>query len=222
MIRKSFYLPLATVLCLAAVAPANAALVITEVQATGNNNAYGADWFELTNTGPTALTITNWRMDDGSASFATSVALNGVASIAAGQSVIFFETSNLASTVASFQTTWWGSSPPAGLLFGSYSGGGVGLSDSGDAVNIFDAAGSTLASLVFGASDTTSPKATFDGAGVLAYSVAGVNGAFLSANGQEIGSPGFATAPVPLPAAAWLLLSGLGALGTAARRRRSA
>jgi len=31
-----------------------------------------------------------------------------------------------------------------------------------------------------------------------------------------------APAPVPLPAAAWLLISGLGAVGAVARRRRSA
>jgi hypothetical protein len=50
-------------------------------------------------------------------------------------------------------------------------------------------------------------------------SVAGVNGAFLSANGQEIGSPGTIGA-VPLPGTAILMLSGLGLLGIGAGRKK--
>jgi hypothetical protein len=46
-----------------------------------------------------------------------------------------------------------------------------------------------------------------------------VNGAFLSASGLETGSPGTAVAPVPLPAAAWLLFSGFGLLAPLVRRR---
>jgi hypothetical protein len=50
-------------------------------------------------------------------------------------------------------------------------------------------------------------------------SVAGVNGAFVSASGLEVGSPGTISA-VPLPDSVVLLLSGLGALGLLAIGRR--
>ena len=49
-----------------------------------------------------------------------------------------------------------------------------------------------------------------------------MNGAFKSVTGGEIGSPGIDTAvtPVPLPASALLLLSGLGGAGLFRRKRR--
>ena len=70
-------------------------VAITEVSPTGSSASYGADWFELTNTGSSALDITGWKMDDNSNSFAASVALRGVTSIAAGQSVVFLEPEKL-------------------------------------------------------------------------------------------------------------------------------
>jgi len=47
---------------------------------------------------------------------------------------------------------------------------------------------------------------------ITTQSVAGVDGAFVSAAGLEVGSPGSMSA-VPLPGSVVLLLSGLGALG---------
>jgi len=102
----------------------------------------------------------------------------------------------------------------------------VGLSQSGDAVNIYDSTGTVVADVNVNASSLTS--GTFDNTAGLnnatlsQFSVAGINGAFKSANGK-IGSPGIDTAvtPVPLPAAAWLLLSGLGGLGAFRRRPNS-
>ena len=70
--------------------------------------------------------------------------------------------------------------------------------------------------MTFG-NDAGSPIGTFENdtglndTTLTTQSVAGVNGAFVSASGLEIGSPGTVSA-VPLPDSVVLLLSGLGAL----------
>jgi hypothetical protein len=210
---------------------ASAALVISEVDAAGSGTStYKADWFELTNTGSSSISLSGLRMDDNHASFAASVALNGVASLGAGQTAVFIEDTSATSDAAlntAFEAAWFGSSVPAGLVIGNYGGSNVGLSQSGDAVNIYNAGGTLVTGVTFGTSPATG--GTFDntagasGAISLA-SVAGVNGAFKSVTGGEIGSPGIDTAvtPVPLPATALLLMSGLGGAGMFRRKQRVA
>lgn len=198
----------------------NADIIISEVYPAGSGNTtYTADWFELTNRGATTIDITGWRMDDSSASFGTSVALEEVTSIGAGQSVIFMESSlaNFAGRVQSFNQAWFGSNTSS-VIFGRYSGSGVGLSTGGDGVTIFDSLAAVQASVSFGATTT---GFTFDNAAGLAgtisqLSVAGVNGAFLSFDGFETGSPG-AIAAVPEPTS--MALVGLGLLGFAGARQ---
>ena len=71
-----------------------ASLIISEVAAwSSGNSPVGDDWFEVTNVGTAAANISGWRMDDNSASFGSSLALNGITTIAPGESVIFIETS---------------------------------------------------------------------------------------------------------------------------------
>jgi VCBS repeat-containing protein len=165
---------------------------------SSGNSPVGADWFEVTNGGSAALNITGWRFDDNSNSNANSVALNGVTSIAAGESVIFLEASpaNAATTIAAFINTWFGGTAPAGLQLGTYSGSGVGLSTGGDAVNLFDSTGTVRANVSFGNSPA-GPYSTFNNAAGLnnaaisTLSSVGTNGAFVAANdANEIGSPG--------------------------------
>lgn len=178
--------------------PPQTSIVISEVAPwSSGNSPVGADWFELTNTGASAVNIAGWRMDDSSNAFATSVALNGVSSIGPGESVIFIETGDLAGAAAAFRTTWFGANPPAGLQIGSYSGSGVGLSTGGDGVNVYDASGAVQASVSFGTSPASAPFATFDNAAgvnnatISLLSAAGVRGAFVAAtDANEIGSPG--------------------------------
>ena len=178
-------------------------LFITEVApwSSGNSPA-NADWFELTNTGSSVITITGWKIDDNSNSFASSRALNGITSIAPGESVIFLEssTSNPPEMVISaFKSVWFGGSAPANLQFGTYQGSGVGLSTGGDAVNIYDAGGVLKANVSFGASPAPEVLPTFNNAALLnnttisTLSVVGTNNAFSvldSTGNTEIGSPG--------------------------------
>ena len=175
-------------------------VTISEVAPWGSGNSpAAADWFEVTNNGATALNISGWKVDDNSNSFASSIALTGITSIAPGESVIFLESSasNPAATVvANFKSLWFGSNPPAGLQVGTYQGTGIGLSTSGDAVNLYDTAGVQQANVVFGVSPTTLYK-TFNNAIGLAnttisvLSVVNVNDAFVALNdANEIGSPG--------------------------------
>lgn len=163
---------------------------------SSGNSPFLADWFEVTNGGSSTLNITGWKMDDNSNSFASSVALNGVTSIAAGASAIFIETSS-AATITAFINTWFGGTAPAGVQIGSYSGSGVGLSTGGDAVNLYNAAGTLQANVTFGNADGITPYQTFNNAAGLnnasisALSMVGVNGAFKAVNDvNEIGSPG--------------------------------
>jgi hypothetical protein len=208
-------------------AQANAALLITEVApwASGNAPLYATDWFELTNTGTSALSIAGWQMDD-SSNGSAKVALTGITSIASGESVIFTENA----ATAAFLNTWFGASIPAGLQIGNYTGAGVGLSTGGDAVNIYNsvADGSLLqANVTFAASDALAPYQTFDNAAGLnnvaisTLSFAGVNGAFVALNDiNEIGSPGKIAASIPEPETYVMLLAGLGFMGFASRKRQ--
>jgi hypothetical protein len=182
--------------------PAHAAgvggIIISEVAPWGSgSSSYTSDWFEVTNTSVVAVDITGWKFDDNSNAFVSSVALNGITSIAAGESVIFMETAVPATTIAAFTASWFPGGAPAGLQVGSYTGSGVGLSTAGDAVNVFNAAGVLQAKVVFGASSAAAPFATFDnGAGldnvtISTLSVAGVAGGQLVASTPAaIGSPG--------------------------------
>jgi hypothetical protein len=249
---KKLYAALVAGALVAAAHGASAAVVITEVDPFGSNGSdgYSEDWFELTNTGTSAVSIAGWTMVDNHAASnsatpyiagatisignvstskpaAALTLANGSTTLAAGQSAIFLESPNsgAASTalVSSFETAWFGTNTPANLLVGTYndaSAANFGLSQSGDMVNVFNGStgSATLeASVTFG-NDAGSPIGTFENdtglnnTTLTTQSVAGVNGAFVSASGLEIGSPGTVSA-VPLPDSVVLLLSGLGALG---------
>jgi hypothetical protein len=187
--------------------PALAGIFITEVApwSSGNSpSSLSVDWFEVANTGDSAVSIAGWKMDDDSKLFANAVALSGITSIAAGESVIFLETGSLSTKAAAFKTLWFGANPPANLQIGNYTGSGVSLGAGGDAVNLYDASGVLQASVSFGASPSVAPYWTFDNTALLnnatisTASSVGVNGAFVAANdSNEIGSPGVSVVPEP-------------------------
>lgn len=195
-------------------------IVITEAHPTGSSSTtYARDWFELTNNGSTPVDISGWRMDDNSNLFANSVPLSEVTLINPGQSVVFIEGSAVAgenATIANnFIAAWFGGSAPPGFQSGFYIGSGIGLSSAGDAVNIFDAGGTAIANASFGAATVaiTFDNATGTNGVITTLSAVGVNGAFASVAGGEVGSPG----AVPEPSIAGFL--GLIGLGLLLRRR---
>jgi len=203
---------------------AQAQVRITEVApwSSGNSPVVAADWFEVTNFGATAVNISGWKVDDNSNSFASSLALSGITSIGAGQSVIFVEGS--AATATNFVTNWFGGNAPAGFQIGFYSGSSIGLSTNGDAVNLYNGSGVLQANVSFGASAAVGPFATFDNSNgannvtLSTLSVVGTNGAYSVAAGTEIGSP----SAVPEPETYAMLLAGLAMIGGIARRRKAA
>ncbi len=171
-------------------------------------NFLRVDWFEVTNIGTAAVNLTGWKMDDNSNSFGSAAPLAGITSIAPGESVIFIETADTAPATlttksAAFRSLWFGANPPANLQIGGYSGSGVGLSTTTDAVNLFNSAGAVQARVDFGASPAGPSFPTFDNAaglnGAVTISnlaVVGVNGAFAAVNdANEKGSPGTIGAP---------------------------
>lgn len=229
---------------------ASASIVITEVDPFGSNGTtgYGADWFELTNTGASSVSLAGWTMTDDHALKNSTISIgnsskpaapitlaNGQTILGAGQTAVFIESpgsgADSSALIAKFESAWFGANVPSSLLVGTYndtSSTNFGLGQGGDMVNIFNGStgSATLeASITFG-NDAGSPIGTFDNAAGLnnvtltQQSVAGVNGAFVSASGLEIGSPGTISA-VPLPDSMVLLLSGLGALGVLVMGRRN-
>lgn len=212
-------LAIAAVLLFASTGFAQITVSVTEVHSTGSSNStYARDWFELTNFGAAPVDITGWTMDDNSASFLTSVPLSGITTINPGQSVAFIETGDLATNGPIFAAAWFGGDVPASFVVASYNGSGVGLSSAGDQVNIFDAGGTLITTVTFGAATA---GVSFDNAAGLTGSIStlsqvGVNGAFTSFAGSEIGSPGVIAAAVPEPAS--LMLIGTAICAFAGRR----
>ena len=184
----------------AGTAAASGGIIVSEAVSWGNGGpSYDADWFEITNTSASAVDISGWRFDDNSNSFASSVALMGVTSIAPGESVVFVE--GTTSTATTFVGAWFGVTAPAGFQIGTYSGSGISFGNGGDAVNIFDAGGTLRANITFGAGTnfrSFDNAAGVDNGAVSTLSTAGVNGAFsVVDNGNTtIASPGsIANAP---------------------------
>jgi uncharacterized protein YjiK len=176
---------------------AAATVTISEVAPWSSGNALvGADWFEVTNNGTTALDITGWKVDDSSPSFTTSVPLAGITSIAPGESVIFIEAAaaDVATNINKFKSTWFDTNVPAGFQIGTYTGSGIGLSTGGDALSLFDKTGNVMSNVVFGASTTNlsfNNAVGLNNTTITTLSQVGVNEAFTAAkDANQIGSPG--------------------------------
>lgn len=185
--------------------PSGPLLRITEVMSS--STAVTSDWFEIVNLGDTAVDLTNFRMDDSSASFGSGVPLSfggfgGTSVLNPGETAVFIESTD----IATFRATW---KLPASLKVGTYGGSGVGLSSGGDAVVLFNAAGLELHRVAFGAATSgRSFSWTYDSTGALltaaggVLSTNGVDGAVASTGATpDAGSPCvFNRTDVPFPA----------------------
>ena len=196
-----------------------------------------ADWWEVTNYGSSAVDITGWKFDDSTFLFGNSVALNGVTSINAGESVAFLETTTLdsgtvATLISSFRTFWGGSAASAQI--GYYAGSGISFGSGGDGIVMFSGTTETTPRVTFGAATTgASFYYGYDAAGdpttspntnAIVSTVGTLDGqsTFASATistAQNIGSPGTAVAAVPEPSAIALLAIGAGTGVTLVLRR---
>ena len=230
----------------AAPAARGAMLAITEAMVqSGTGNTGTPDWFELTNNSTAPATLTGFTMDDNSYAFATSVALNNVTTLRAGESAVFIEldtttAADPASTATSLSAfrSYWGLN--AAVQVGYYSGSGVSLSANGDGIVVFNAAGAEVVPRVVFATATVGSTFFFDpnanatapaAVSPLGVSMSGQRGAYTSTGtyspngfaGANIGSPGLAAGVVPEPATS-VLLGFAGAAGVVAlhRRRRMA
>ena len=126
---------------------------ITEVMSSSNGGGTPTpDFFEITNYGSSAVTLTGWKMDDNSFAIGSAVALSGISSIGAGETVIFIE-SAAGAAVSSFRSFWGGL---AGVQVGYYSGSGVSLSSGGDGVVLFNSGNTEVTRVSFGAATSGS------------------------------------------------------------------
>lgn len=160
---------------LTALAPG--AIVITEVMSVSGHGggAGNGDWFEIYNSGSSAVDLTGWSWDDDSDTPGTHNF--GGASISAGGTLLFVDEN---ATLLPFWTNdVWGLTGSADLVvLGNAGSGFSGFGGSGDTIHVYDASDAEQATVTFG-SATSGSSFEWDSAGnSLGVSILGENGAF--------------------------------------------
>lgn len=123
----------------------SADLLMSEIYWNNDNGV--ADWFELTNTGTTAISTAGLFYDDDSADATKDDGLSSL-TIGAGESVIFLvswedDFTSSADAISAFNAEW----SYTGLI--GYVDGGSGLGGGGDAAYVFDGNGGAASVLTF-------------------------------------------------------------------------
>ncbi|WP_379715984.1 lamin tail domain-containing protein [Haloferula chungangensis] len=207
------YLALSATVALFAISSSQAALVITEAMPSSN---FSGDWFEITNTGPSAINLAGYYWDDNGPTGADGAVFPDI-SIAVGQSIVIVDEDN--ADLADWIAAWGGGVTAYSSEDFSGDDAFSGLGGGGDQIEIWDSnpnvgPANLVASAVFGSSTDGSSFQWDTSGNFLGVSSSGVNGAFASTSGGDIASPG---AAVPEPGSA--LLAALGLLGFLRRRR---
>ncbi|HWC61611.1 MAG TPA: immunoglobulin domain-containing protein [Verrucomicrobiae bacterium] len=185
-------------------------LLITEVMPSGSGETGHADWWELTSFDSRSYNLRGWRWDDSSHSLAPNNAYTFTNDIIIhpGESIIFVE----GMSPDQFRT-WWGTNLPPNLQIVSYTGGGLGLSQTADEVNVWNAltlpgnelferiCGVNFAQSFLGSTLIYDPENPPVGGVFGVFSTNSVlgeaaNGVFVAAVGGSHGSPGYVVQPV--------------------------
>jgi len=182
------------------VLPLSAQLRITEVMSGSlhSSTAANGDWFEITNTGATAVNIGGYSFDDDSPIPGSAGQVFPAYAIPAGASVIVLREVG----ATEFRSLW---NLPANVKI--FTEAEVpnfpGLSGNGDSVFLFDSGNSVVNEFSFGLATTGASFARFTTGNSVpgGLSVNGLFGAYLSNDSSEdVGSPGTAALPpAPLP-----------------------
>lgn len=176
------------------IATADAELVITEIMSqSAHNSPTDCDWWELTNTGPSSVSLTGYSWDDDHQRPGQNV-FAGI-TISAGESIIIRD------AVAATGDPWkddWGIGAEVHVYDPTYFGGSFPGLGSSDGVFLYNAAGVLVASATYpirtvGFSNEWAANETS-----LDLSVVGENGAYQSANASpDVASPGHAVQSEP-------------------------
>jgi len=197
-----------------------ASIEITEWMYNGLGSGSIGEYVELTNVSNAPVNMTGWSFDDNSRS-PGSQSLSAFGTVQPGQSVILTD-----DTAAAFRSRW-GLSASVSVI-----GGNTNNLGRADEINIYDNVNKLIDRLTY--DDQTIGGVRTNGvSGNILLGNLGANNAAAAVKSTvgdtfgshadslgEVGNPGTYAPVVPLPAAAWLLLSGLGALGAKARRVR--
>ena len=161
-------------------------LVVSEIMPGSNATSWNADWFEIHNYGDTLINLAGMSWDDESGISGT-VGFPSV-DIAPGEAVVVWD--DVAANEDSLLVSW--KLYPGSVQVIStdeMTGSFPSLSQNGDGIYLFDAAGIELTNSTY-ASASAGVSVEFDSTGAsMGDAVDGVNGAYTSLNG-DVGSPG--------------------------------
>ena len=161
-------------------------IVVSEIMPGSNASSWNADWFEIYNYGDTAVDLAGMSWDDESGISGTATFPS--VTVAPGEAVVVWD--DVAANEDSLLVSW--KLYPGSVQIIStdeLTGSFPSLSQNGDGVYLFDAAGIELTKSEY-ISGTAGYSIEFDTTGAsLGDAVDGVNGAYTSLNG-DVGSPG--------------------------------
>lgn len=176
------------------IATANAEFIITEIMSKSDHVGSDGDWWELTNTGSSPVSLTGYSWDDAHRQPGQNIF--GNITIGAGESIIILQHSS--AEVAAWRSDWGLTESGVNVYDTSYFSGAFSSLGSSDGVYLYDAADVLVTSATYPShTDGFSNEWAADGT-FLGLSVVGENGADESDNASpDVASPGYAVSGEP-------------------------